>query len=154
MGISRKDWPRALATQPKAEVNSVLAGIGKDWTINPVQLSQTGLAMLQLCDSAFNDPYFLGEIPLATAWIKITTKQGDSFQGTAQLMDDDQEKIETLAVCDAVLANQLPGWQEIYRFVEIGMAEITEKQRLRNAMLAKTRVDFDLLNATAEDYDD
>lgn len=154
MGISRKDWPRALATQPKTEINAILAVIGKDWVINPVQLSQAGLAMLQLCDSAFNDPYFLGEIPLATAWIEITTKQGDKFQGAAQLMDDDQEKIETLAVCDAVLANQLPGWQEIYRFVEIGMVEITEKQNLRNAMLAKTRVDFDLLNTTAEDQDD
>ncbi len=154
MDIPRKDWPRALATQPIIKIDAILADLGKAWIIKPVQLSQAGLAMLQLCDSAFNDPYFLGEIPLATAWIEITTEQGERFQGAAQLMDDDQERIEILAICDAVLANQLPGWQTLYRIMEIGMKELVEKQNLRNAMLAKTRVDFDLLNATAEHQDD
>jgi alpha-D-ribose 1-methylphosphonate 5-triphosphate synthase subunit PhnG len=153
MNIPRKDWPRALATQPENRIDAILADIGKDWIIKPVQLPQTGLAMLQLCDSAYNEPYFLGEIPLATAWVEITAGN-KNFQGAARLMDDDQEKIEKLAVCDAVLANQLPGWQRVYDLVEMGMSEINMQQKRRNFILKKTRVDFDLLGGTTGDEDD
>ncbi len=153
MNIRRHDWIRALATQSKQQITAVLNEITADWTITPVQLPQTGLAMLQLRDSAFNDPYFLGEIPLASAWVTISTEDKLEYQGAAQLMDDDREKIEALAVCDAVLAHQLPGWLALYHLVEIGMAELTKEQNLRNALLAKTRVDFALLNATVHDDD-
>ncbi len=153
MNISRCDWPRALATQSKKQIAAVLNEIAARWTLTPVQLPQTGLAMLCVRDSAFNDPYFLGEIPLASAWVTVSTEDHLEYQGAAQLMDDDREKIEALAVCDAVLAHQLPGWLAIYQLVEIGMAELTTEQNLRNAMLAKTRVDFALLNATEHDDD-
>jgi len=153
MQIKRHDWPRALATQSTKQLTAVLNEMTARWTITPVQLPQTGLAMLQLRDSAFNDPYFLGEIPLASAWINLRTEADKEYQGAAQLMDDDQEKIEALAVCDAILAYQLPGWQALYQLVEIGMAALTQEQQLRKAMLAKTRVDFALLNATEQDDD-
>jgi len=153
MQIKRHDWPRALATQSTKQLTAVLNEMTARWTITPVQLPQTGLGMLQLRDSAFNDPYFLGEIPLASAWVSIRTEDQQEYQGAAQLMDDDQEKIEALAVCDAILAYQLPGWQALYQLVEIGMAALTQEQQLRKAMLAKTRVDFALLNATEQDDD-
>jgi len=41
----------------------------------------------------------------------------------------------------------------LYQLVEIGIDELTKEQRLRDAMLAKTRVDFALLNATENDDD-
>ncbi|MDO9163308.1 MAG: phosphonate C-P lyase system protein PhnG [Methylococcaceae bacterium] len=153
MQIKRHDWPRALATQSTKQLTAVLNEMTTRWTITPVQLPQTGLGMLQLRDSAFNDPYFLGEIPLASAWVSIRTEDQQEYQGAAQLMDDDQDKIEALAVCDAILAYQLPGWQALYQLVEIGMAALTQEQQLRKAMLAKTRVDFALLNATEQDDD-
>jgi len=153
MQIKRHDWPRALATQSTKQLTAVLNEMTARWTITPVQLPQTGLGMLQLRDSAFNDPYFLGEIPLASAWINLRTEADKEYQGAAQLMDDDQEKIEALAVCDAILAYQLPGWLAIYQLVEIGMVALTQEQQLRKAMLAKTRVDFALLNATEQDDD-
>ncbi len=153
MNIKRSDWPRALATQSTKQLTAVLKEMTVDWTITPVQLPQTGLAMLQLRDSAFNDPYFLGEIPLASAWISIRTQDNQEYQGAAQLMDDDQDKIEALAACDAILAHQLPGWLALYQLVEIGMDDLNKEQRLRDAMLAKTRVDFALLNATENDDD-
>lgn len=153
MHIPRHDWPRALATQSTQQLTAVLDEITVHWTISPVQLPETGLAMLQLRDSAFNDPYFLGEIPLASAWVSIRTEDQQEYQGAAQLMDDDREMIEALAVCDAILAHRLPGWQALYQRVEIGMAALANEQQRRNAMLAKTRVDFALLNATEQDDD-
>lgn len=153
MTIKRSDWPRALATQSTKQLTAVLDEMTAHWTITPVQLPQTGLAMLQLRDSAFNDPYFLGEIPLASAWVSIRTEDQQEYQGAAQLMDDDQDKIEALAVCDAILAHQLPGWLALYQLAEIGMAALTKEQQLRHAMLAKTRVDFALLNAAENDDD-
>lgn len=153
MTIKRSDWPRALATQSTKQLTAVLDEMTAHWTITPVQLPQTGLGMLQLRDSAFNDPYFLGEIPLASAWVCIRTEDQQEYQGAAQLMDDDHAKIEALAVADAILAHQLPGWLALYQLVEIGMAELTTEQNLRHAMLAKTRVDFALLNATENDDD-
>ncbi len=153
MNIPRCDWPKALACQPKQTLKTWLDEWGAQWTIRPVQLTQTGLAMLQLRDSAFNDPYFLGEIPLASAWVELVTSDGGRFQGAAQLLDDDSEKIELLAVCDAVLAHRLPGWQALHQLLEMGLQQLSEQQTVRNAMLAKTRVDFALLN-TAEDDDD
>lgn len=153
MTIKRSDWPRALATQSTKQLTAVLDEMTAHWTITPVQLPQTGLAMLQLRDSAFNDPYFLGEIPLASAWVSIRTEDQQEYQGAAQLMDDDQDKIEALAVADAILAHQLPGWLALYQLVEIGMTELTTEQNLRSAMLEKTRVDFALLNAAENDDD-
>lgn len=154
MNISRRDWPRALACQPQSTLKPLIDELTAGWRIAPVQLTQTGLAMLQMSDSACNDPYFLGEIPLARAWLEITTETGEQFQGAAQLMDDDAGKIECLAICDAVLANRLPGWEKLHALVETGMAQLGDIQRQRNQMLAKTRVDFELLNAAEEDGDD
>ncbi|PKM13007.1 MAG: phosphonate C-P lyase system protein PhnG [Gammaproteobacteria bacterium HGW-Gammaproteobacteria-3] len=153
MTIKRSDWPRALATQSTKQLTAVLDEMTAHWTITPVQLPQTGLGMLQLRDSAFNDPYFLGEIPLASAWVSIRTEDQQEYQGAAQLMDDDQDKIEALAVADAILAHQLPGWLALYQLVEIGMTKLTTEQNLRSAMLEKTRVDFALLNAAENDDD-
>ncbi|MCL7419709.1 MAG: phosphonate C-P lyase system protein PhnG [Methylobacter sp.] len=154
MNIPRHDWPKALACQSKQTLKALLDEWGSQWTIRPVQLTQTGLAMLQLRDSAFNDPYFLGEIPLASAWVELVTSDGERFQGAAQLLDDDSEKIELLAVCDAVLAHRLPGWQALHQLLEMGLHQLSEQQAVRNAMLAKTRVDFALLNAAEDDDDD
>jgi len=154
MNIPRRDWPTALACQPKQVLKALIAELGAEWTIQPVQLTDTGLAMLQLRDAAFNDPYFLGETPLSRAWIEIVTPTGERFQGAAQLLDDDAEKIELIAVCDAVLAHRLTGWLAIYQLLEIGIAELAEEQRLRNAMLAKTRVDFSLLNSAGDSHDE
>ncbi len=154
MNIPRRDWPKALACQSKQTLKALLDEWGTQWTIRPVQLTQTGLAMLQLRDSAFNDPYFLGEVPLASAWVELVTGDGERVQGAAQLLDDDSEKIELLAVCDAVLAHQLSGWQALHQLLEMGLQQLSEQQAVRNAMLAKTRVDFALLNAAEDDDDD
>jgi hypothetical protein len=44
------------------------------------------------------------------------------------------------------MANRLPGWEEAAQRVEEGMTRIAETDQRRKAMLARTKVDFSLLN--------
>ncbi|MBE0468599.1 MAG: phosphonate C-P lyase system protein PhnG [Methyloprofundus sp.] len=154
MKISQSDWLRALAVQPPQQLSATLDSLSLNWTIAPKQLTQTGLAALKLRDGAFNDPFFIGEIPLSSAWIVVTTETGECYEGAAQLMDDSAQKIEQLALCDAILSHQLSGWESIYALVEKGMQMIDQERALRKKLLVKTTVDFALLNASEDDDDE
>jgi len=154
MKISQSDWVRALAAQPQQQLSAILDSFSLNWTIAPKQLTQTGLAALKLRDGAFNDPFFIGEIPMSSAWIVVTTETGECYEGAAQLMDDSEEKIERLALCDAILRHQLTGWESVYALVENGMQIIDEERALRKKLLVKTTVDFALLNGSEDDDDD
>jgi alpha-D-ribose 1-methylphosphonate 5-triphosphate synthase subunit PhnG len=61
------------------------------------------------------------------------------------------ERAEELALCDAVLAARLPGWRQVYELLQEGMARRAENSRERKAMLARTRVDFSLLDDVGGD---
>ncbi len=154
MNIPRSTWPGALALLPLTRFEQALTSMTQNWRIEPVQLPASGLAMLQVNDSAFGDAYNLGEIPLTTMWLEITTPDGQSAQGAAQLMDDDAEKVRWLAICDAVLSARLEGFDQVKALLDEGVAKFAREQRLRQALLSKTRVDFALLSANGEDDDE
>ena len=117
----------------------------------PKSLPQTGLGMLKLNDSAFNEPFYLGEFPLSSAWLEITTNEGQHAEGAAQVMDDNLELTEALALCDAILSARLPGWQRVAAFVDLGMQRRNTIQEERKRMLAHTKVDFSLLDDVGDD---
>jgi len=154
MNIKQTDWIRCLANQSQKELSNMLDKISTNWQVTSKQLTQTGLAALKMQDGAFNDPFFIGEIPLASAWVVIKTESGDSYEGAAYLMDDDEQKIQRLALCDAILNYQLTGWERIYTLVEQGMEVILQEQLQRKKILSKTTVDFALLNASENDDDE
>ncbi len=151
MNIKQTDWVRCLANQSQKELSNLLDKLSTNWQVAPKQLTQTGLAALKMQESAFNDPFFIGEIPLASAWVVIKTENGQQYEGAAYLMDDDAQKIESLALCDAILNHQLAGWEQVYAFVEQGMKVIELEQLQRKKILSKTTVDFALLNASEND---
>jgi alpha-D-ribose 1-methylphosphonate 5-triphosphate synthase subunit PhnG len=126
--------------------------ISSSWTIQPKALSHAGLGMLQLEDGAYREPFFLGEFPLASAWVEITTPEGVTAQGAAQVMDDDVELVETLAICDAVLSARLPEWERLSELLERGVEIIDTKDRERKQMLAATQVDFSLLEDVGTEH--
>ncbi|MDT8405866.1 MAG: phosphonate C-P lyase system protein PhnG [Methylococcales bacterium] len=154
MNIPRSTWPRALALLPLTRFEQALNWVTQNWHIEPVQLPASGLAMLQVADSAFGDAYNLGEIPLTTMWLEITTPDGQRAEGAAQLMDDDAEKVRWLAICDAVLSTRLEGFDQVKALLDEGLAKFEQEQRLRQALLSKTRVDFALLSASEDDDED
>ena len=149
--IERNIWVHALTALPADELLGLTASLSDDWQVRPKAIPQAGLGMLRLNDSAFDEPFFLGEFPLASAWLEVQTPDGVIAEGAAQLMDERLELAEALALCDAILAHRLPGWEQLAQLLEQGMARREQIRRERTQMLAGTQVDFSLLEDAGDD---
>jgi alpha-D-ribose 1-methylphosphonate 5-triphosphate synthase subunit PhnG len=148
--LAREEWVGVLNLVPDSALHEVVDSFPGEWLIKPKSLPQAGLGMLKMRDSAFGEPFYLGEFPLATCWITVTTQEGNSAEGAALIMDDQIERAEQIALCDAVLSSKLPGWQKVQDLIDHGKC-LKEKQAIeRKAMLALTRVDFSLLDDVGE----
>lgn len=144
-------WLRALTAHTPELVIQLATRLTQDWQISYETVPQRGLSLLQLQDSVFHEPYYLGEIPLSTAWVNLKTGNGQNYQGAAQVMSDVPNLATSLAICDAIFMNQLEGWQEVADLIEKGRLIRQEEDKLRGAMLAKTKVDFSLLSQEESD---
>lgn len=151
MNLPREDWVSAMSAVPEQKLAHVANSFPKDWKVTPKALPQEGLGLLKMRDSALGDAFYLGEFPLATCWLSITTKDGTSAEGAATVMDDRVERAEQMALCDAVLSARLPGWEAVEQLIEEGRDRRHSMARERKSMLAKTRVDFSLLDDVGED---
>ncbi|MDY6943570.1 MAG: phosphonate C-P lyase system protein PhnG [Pseudomonadota bacterium] len=151
----QSQWLRALSSVPRQAVSDLTGELTASWEVRHTTLPQAGLAMVRMTDGGLGEPFYLGEIPLATARVEIRThRDGAGVEGAAQVMDDSTEFARQLAVCDAVVAHRLPGWERVVELMASGERQADEETRRRKAMLAKTRVDFSLLDATGADDDD
>jgi alpha-D-ribose 1-methylphosphonate 5-triphosphate synthase subunit PhnG len=144
--IAREDWLSGLSAVPEEQLSELVANLSSNWRIRPLSLPQAGLGMLRMRDSAFNEPFYLGEFPLASCTISVTTDSGETAEGAALVMDDRVERAEQLALCDAILSARLPGWRQVFALLFDGMTRRDELNNERKTMLARTRVDFALLD--------
>ncbi len=149
----RKNWIRLLMAVDVKRVKALAQQITIGWDLRYKSLPQSGLGMLKLRDGALQEPFYLGEIPVASAWVELTLPNGDKAEGAAQVMDDDKDLAEALAVCDAVLANQLNGHDLLTTLLQQGADKIETEKQHRKQVLKRTHVDFSLLGA-AEGEDD
>jgi alpha-D-ribose 1-methylphosphonate 5-triphosphate synthase subunit PhnG len=147
---ARGNWPYALSAISKEKLKRAVEEICLNWEIKPKTLPQSGLGLLQLKESALSENFFLGEFPVSSAYITITLPNGDKIEGASIIMSDDPELAERLAICDAVLSAKLSGHEQIDAFVQEGLRIREEQQKVRNAMLASTQVDFSLLDTVEE----
>ena len=143
--LPRSQWIKALSQIKRIELAERIQNISKDWIIKPVSPPQSGLGVLKLKESTMSEPFFLGEFPLSCVWIEISTPDGRVVQGAANVMNDDIEYAEALAICDAVLAEKLDGFHEVKALLTQGLHLFEEKEIARRKILASTRVDFSLL---------
>jgi alpha-D-ribose 1-methylphosphonate 5-triphosphate synthase subunit PhnG len=149
--LTREEWGAALAMVSDQRLQGVADALPALWQVRPKVLPQAGLGMLKLRDSAFSDAFYLGEFPLASCQVSITTDEGVVAEGAALVMDDRVERAERLAICDALLAARLPGWEQVELLIQEGRAAQFQLARERKAMLARTRVDFSLLDDVGDD---
>lgn len=149
--IPRIEWVSALKALPTNDLLALTKKLSEGWTLRPKSVPQSGLGMMKLKDSAYNETFYLGEFPLASAWLEVTTPDGMKVEGAAQVMDDRIEVAEALALCDAVLSSKLPGWKQIYNMVEQGLVINEKTNRERKMILARTRVDFSLLDNVGDE---
>lgn len=143
--LPRSQWIKALSQIERVDLVKRIQHLAKDWLVKPVSLPQSGLGALKLKESTLAEPFFLGEFPLSSVWIEISMPDGRVAQGAANVMHDDVEYAEALAICDAVLAEKLDGFDEIEALLIKGLQLFEEKEMARRKLLASTRVDFSLL---------
>jgi alpha-D-ribose 1-methylphosphonate 5-triphosphate synthase subunit PhnG len=153
MTLPREDWIRALTAHSTTSLLQLAAQLSTDCTVTPTRLPQAGLGLLKLADGAFQEPFYLGEFPLASCSVELGLPDGRRAQGGAQVMADDAELARALAILDAILAAKFPGWDVVADHVQSGSELRAEEARRRHAILNETRVDFALLSNTAEDAD-
>tara|TARA_R110002095_G_scaffold10087_5_gene15238 strand:- start:2148 stop:2618 length:471 start_codon:yes stop_codon:yes gene_type:complete len=144
----RKNWVSLLTAVDSQQLYQVTEQLSSEFDVSYKALPQSGLGMLKLRDGALHEPFYLGEIPISSAWVELTLANGDKAEGAAQVMDDSHQLAEALAVCDAVLANQLPGYQQLVSLLEQAAQKIEQQRRHRKQFMQRTQVDFSLLDAT------
>ena len=148
---NRSLWVKALTAHSQETILNLAEEISKYWQVKYRSLPQNGLSLLTMQDGVFHEPYYLGEIPISQAHLSLINEQGESYDGAAQVMTDSEDLAVALAVCDAVMAHQLSGWEKVAQYVELGMKKREEENLIRGAMLAKTKVNFSLLSQEEND---
>ena len=151
--VPRSQWVRCLSTLRPEVLKALAASCTAGCEVLDLQLPKAGLGLLQLRDSALGDAYFIGEIPLAKAHVRITTESGRVVEGAAFLMDDRIGLVKALATLDAVLTAKIPGWEQVEAALLQGHQTVLEQVRVRKLIIETTRVDFSLLSAAREDDD-
>lgn len=151
---ARSQWLRYWSAVPAEKTEALAADIAGLCEVRDVTLPQNGLGLLKLPDSALNDLYFLGEVPVSHAHVEVTAPDGTRSEGGARLLDDRQSLARALAVLDATLAERLPKHEQALDLLNTGRTAVQQVQAERNAILATTRVDFSLLGDGSEDDDE
>lgn len=139
---------------PEDEVMAVAENFASQYTVEDIKLPQAGLGLMQLKDSALQQGYFLGEIPLATAHVVLTDAQQNRAEGAAQIMHSEAGYARAIAIMDAVASAKLAGHEVVTQLLALGLAELLARQSSRKKMLARTRVDFALLSSAEEEEAD
>jgi alpha-D-ribose 1-methylphosphonate 5-triphosphate synthase subunit PhnG len=150
----RNQWPRLLLAVPAAAVRALAEQLTHSLQVEDLHLPQSGLGLLSLRDSALNDAYFPGEIALSRAHVRVTAGDGTPVEGAAQLLDDRASLARAIAVIDAVLAGQLPGFAAALPLLQAGQERLDADKRVRQALLSTTRVDFSLIGTEQDDDHD
>ncbi|MCL2635012.1 MAG: phosphonate C-P lyase system protein PhnG [Betaproteobacteria bacterium] len=150
----RSQWLRLWLALPAEQIRMAAETLSSRYVIDDLELPQSGLGLLPLSDGALGEAYYLGEIPLARAHVRIANGTAQSCEGGAILMDDRARLARSLAILDGVLAAGLPGCEAARALLSDGAEKIREITSERQKLLAATRVDFSLLGTADEEDDD
>ncbi|NTS78860.1 phosphonate C-P lyase system protein PhnG [Catenovulum sp. SM1970] len=151
--LPRAQWIKALSQIKRQDLIEQVQTLAKDWFIKPISPPQSGLGVLKMKESTMSEAFFLGEFPLSSVGIEVSTPGGAMAQGAANIMHDDVKYAEALAICDAVLAGKLDGFDEIAALLTQGLSIFEENESARKKILSSTRVDFSLLEDAIGPHD-
>lgn len=152
---SRSEWPALLAkVSGEAHQAAMAFVVESGYAIEPLRPSQDGFALMQVQDSCEQQPFYLGELPLAQAAVRVTTPDGRKLEGACQLLTAGKgasmAKVEAIAVWDAILADPEAHDGAVVERGQSLLAEgANELQRIaeeRKAILAATKVNFKIMD--------
>jgi len=152
--IPRGQWVRALTAHPQEVILELADELTRECELKHSSLPQSGLLLLRMTEDVMGEDFYLGEMPVSSAWVELHFLDGRVAEGAAKVMDDSERLAVALAVCDAIMANGLDGSDRVAGLIEQGMKKRAQTDRTRAAMQTKTSVDFSLLTTEASDNED
>ena len=148
---ARGDWMRYWTNVPAQRIRELAHHLCEQFQVEDLEIPQSGLALVPLTDAAMGETYYLGEIPVAKAHVRLTDPQGRTAEGAAIVMDDRTSLIRALAILDAITAAVWPGHKAAMELLREGKQIVEATSADRKKLLAATRVDFALLAAQEDD---
>ncbi len=144
--VQRHDWSRCLLAADRLEVLVAAREAVQNCAVVDLDAPAGGLALVELEDGAFQEPFFLGEVPMSACRLLLTELvAGRSAQGGAVILRDDAELSWAIAVLDAVLAEGWESGAKAAALIAEGWRRVEEERLLRLEILDRTRVEFSLL---------
>lgn len=131
-----------LAAVPRTALLELAASLVAGAAIEHLQIPAEGLWLLHITEPVRRDGYFIGEVPVGQACVRLRHPDRGEASGGAVLMHADRELAVAAAVCDAVERAGWPGAEAVARLRAEGAAVRQRAERARAAILARTRVDF------------
>jgi len=150
---ARGDWMRYWTNVPADRIRELARQFTALYQVEDSEIPQSGLALLPLVDGALGECYYLGEIPLAKAHVRLISQEGTVVEGAAVVMDDRANLTRALAILDGVLAAEWPGHEQAVELLREGEMAVRATYADRKKLLAATRVDFSLLGTEEGDDD-
>ena len=149
----RSDWLRCWSALPAPRLQALAAQLEHLYRVECVQPTEAGLGLLPWRETALGEVFFLGEIPLTQARVRLHSADKQQCEGAATLMDDRTSLARALAVLDAVTAANWPGSDQAEELLQLGEQALQRADATRRALLAQTRVNFSAMG-TADDDDE
>jgi alpha-D-ribose 1-methylphosphonate 5-triphosphate synthase subunit PhnG len=149
--INRRELTKIVLSLPQKKVMNLYHELKDNYEISDIDLPQSGLAPLKMIDTAFGEPYYIGEIPIATAYVLVKDQNEKQGKGAAVILDDRSLIARVVAVIDAIFFNELSDFEVLIPFLNEGLKNLKKEESFRKKIVNKTKVDFSLLNQISED---
>lgn len=131
-----------LALVPREAVLALAEALVAGRTLEHLQVPQDGLWLLRMEEPVRRDGFFIGEVPVGQACVRLVDAARGHADGGAVLLHADRELAVAAAVCDAVARAGWPGADEVARLRASGAAVRVQAEAVRRGILDRTRVDF------------
>ncbi len=131
-----------LQAAPRDAVVALAASLLLDREVEHLQVPQEGLWLLRMQEPVRGDRFFLGEVPVGQAAVRVQDAVLGSATGSVVLLHADREHAVAAAVCVAVARAGWPGAEAVRAVVAEGAAIRAQAARQRAAIRERTRVDF------------
>ncbi len=131
-----------LQAAPRDAVVALAASLLIDRTVEHLQVPHEGLWLLRMHEPVRGDHYFIGEVPVGQAAVRVHDAVLGSANGSAVLLHADRDHAVAAAVCLAVIQAGWPGAEAVQAVVAEGAAIRAQAARQRAAIRERTRVDF------------
>jgi alpha-D-ribose 1-methylphosphonate 5-triphosphate synthase subunit PhnG len=142
---------RCWLALPAERVLALAQRLAQTYRVEDLSLPASGLGLLTLQDGAFGQTYNLGEIPLASARVRLHSADRALCEGAACVLDDRTALGRALAILDGLCAAGWPGHEQAQALLAEGQMALEAVARQRRALLVATKVDFALLSTQEDD---